>query len=580
LPALAAVADPAPQRLKELRDIFVREVAKIESTLIAGLDQSLATVQASLVQAGKTAEAGSVEKYRTQMMAAFKTGAPTAVAPTPSSVTTTNPAEATKDRPFVNALGMKFVPVPGTKVLMCIHETRRRDFAAFDDARPTGNSEWRIPFPLEGESRETDQHPVIKVSWLESVAFADWLTEREGVRYRLPTDDEWSKAVGGDEFPWGNQWPPTSAIGNYADDSTIGRIKGDYGSIPGYTDGFILTAPVMSFPANNLGIHDLGGNVWEWCETPSPQKPTEKILRGAAWNRGWRNHLASSMRTEQPPGDRFNVYGFRVVIELPATAAQPTSSVSVPAPKPVTSSPTLPVSSSPSTATKDKPFVNSLGMKFVPIRITGGPTDGKTLLFSVWETRVKDFAEFAKANSVSDAAWQNLSAGGVTQTGDHPVVNVSWDDAVRFCKWLSKKENVVCRLPSDHEWSCAAGIGATEDPRLSPAAKSPRGVGAYPWGTAKNPPNDFANYKGMNDGFAFTAPVGSFSATADGLHDLWGNAGEWCDDWHDPAIRAQRVIRGHSWENFGPPRTVNWRLTMPRDGDASMVGFRVVIELP
>jgi len=254
-----------------------------------------------------------------ELAAASSVSAPPTANPAQASVS--NFATATKDKPFVNSLGMKFVPVPRTKVLMCIHETRKKDFAEFDKASPTGNSEWRNPFPSEFVLHKPDDHPVIMVSWQEAVAFASWLTACEGVRYRLPTDDEWSKAVGDDEFPWGREWPPSQAVGNYADESTIGRIRDTEGTIPGYTDGFVLTAPVMSFAPNGLGIYDLGGNVWEWCDTPSPRKPGQKILRGAAWNRSSRNYLGSTMRIEWPPGDRFNVYGFRIVLELSATTS-------------------------------------------------------------------------------------------------------------------------------------------------------------------------------------------------------------------------------------------------------------------
>ncbi len=241
----------------------------------------------------------------------------------------------------------------------------------------------------------------------------------------------------------------------------------------------------------------------------------------------------------------------------------------------------------PASATKDRPHTNSLGMKFVPIRITGGPTGGKTLLFSVWETRVQDYAAFAETNAVTDSSWKKASDGGTTQTRLHPVVNVAWEDAVKFCEWLSKKEQLLCRLPSDHEWSCAAGIGEHEDAGQTPVSKGSWKTGAYPWTPSSHePPHGFANYRGtLTDDFPFTAPAGSFPATPEGLHDLWGNAAEWCADWHDPATEVQRVIRGHSWANYGPVRRMNWRLpAMPPDtifgAEARMTGFRVVIELP
>ena len=99
-------------------------------------------------------------------------------------------------------------------------------------------------------------------------------------------------------------------------------------------------------------------------------------------------------------------------------------------------------------ATKEKPFVNSLGMRFVPVPIKGG----QSVLFSVWETRVKDYAAFAAENADVDTEWKDVSYEGHKQNEDHPVVKVSWEDAQKFCQWLSQKEGRTYRLPTDHEW--------------------------------------------------------------------------------------------------------------------------------
>ncbi|MEZ5430220.1 MAG: SUMF1/EgtB/PvdO family nonheme iron enzyme [Verrucomicrobiales bacterium] len=66
---------------------------------------------------------------------------------------------------------------------------------------------------------------------------------------------------------------------------------------------------------------------------------------------------------------------------------------------------------------------------------------------------------------------------GFAQTGDHPAVNLHWHDAWAFCEWLTAKAaalklDVVYRLPTDHEWSCAAGLGLSELPTESPQNKS------------------------------------------------------------------------------------------------------------
>ncbi len=232
-------------------------------------------------------------------------------------------------------------------------------------------------------------------------------------------------------------------------------------------------------------------------------------------------------------------------------------------------------------ATKDRPFVNSLGMQFVPVPET-------SVLFSIWETRVRDYQRFVQA---SGRSW---SPPGFAQDENHPAVNVTFEDAESFCRWLTKLEkdsgtlpaSASYRLPTDHEWSCLAGIGNREDPSQPPIQKSQweEGEGTYPWGMSDEPPVGFANFRGIDrDAFANTAPIGSFPPSPVGAFDVWGNASEWCSDWLDPNKRQTRVIRGNGWDNWGPIRTKEFRgpfggKPLP-GGKAEAVGFRCVLDL-
>jgi serine/threonine protein kinase len=257
-------------------------------------------------------------------------------------------------------------------------------------------------------------------------------------------------------------------------------------------------------------------------------------------------------------------FALRKPSESPAQrAVQTTSTALSPYPGPPIFQP-----ATPSTATKDQPFVNSLGMKFVPVPITGGPTDGQRVLFSVWETRVRDYEVFLQQTK------REWTKPLFLRDASHPAINVSWDDAQAFCVWLTEREhnagqlgaNERYRLPSDHEWSCAVGIGEREDPARIPAERGRGMADVFPWGTAWPPPPGAGNYSGeevaghqwtkeqgvladYRDDFPQTAPVGSFAANDLGLFDLGGNAQEWCEDWLD-GERQRRVLRGASFVSF------------------------------
>ena len=260
---------------------------------------------------------------------------------------------ATKEKPFVNSLDMKFVPVPGTKVLFCIWETRVKDFEAFasNSGRDMGNCMWVLKSSGWKERtgynwqkpgfRQTPEDPVVGVSWQDAVAFCEWLTKKErkegrlqaGQSYHLPTDEEWSAAVGLREnpggtpkdkdekipgqYPWGRSWPPPRGAGNYAgSEARIGDEPFDWRPMKGYRDPYPRTAPVGSFKANEQGLYDLSGNVWEWCKDLYDSQHDWRVVRGGSWRDVGSKSLLSSCRGRGEPDVRSGRYGFRVVVAV------------------------------------------------------------------------------------------------------------------------------------------------------------------------------------------------------------------------------------------------------------------------
>jgi len=188
---------------------------------------------------------------------------------------------------------------------------------------------------VEGNRRpESDyNHPVIHVSWNDAQAFCRWMTEKTGRSYRLPTEAEWEYAAGNGakhhQYSWGNGKPTGKKGGNVRDESAAKKFnwdRNDNNIFVGYDDGFATTAPVGSFDANELGLCDMSGNVWEWCadwygsdyykSSPSanptgPDSGSGRVLRGGSWI-SVPQSVRAAFRSSLTPGDRRYSIGFRL----------------------------------------------------------------------------------------------------------------------------------------------------------------------------------------------------------------------------------------------------------------------------
>lgn len=183
----------------------------------------------------------------------------------------------------------------------------------------------------------------------------------------------------------------------------------------------------------------------------------------------------------------------------------------------------------------------------------------------------------------ANANWRNP---GFQQTDAHPVVCVSWNDAVKFTEWLSRHSGLNVRLPTEAQWEYACRGGTTTAYHWGDRPEDGQGWANVADASAKRQFSSWTTFS-WDDGHVYTAPVGSFRANAFGLKDMHGNVWEWCADWYGsslqggvdptgPSSGSSRVIRGGSWLS-GPSavRSADRGRNTPDYRD-DYIGFRVL----
>jgi formylglycine-generating enzyme required for sulfatase activity/Leucine-rich repeat (LRR) protein len=491
---------------------------------------------------------------------------------------------------FKNTIGMEFVLVPRGKSWLggCIGHPGEKEVEIKEEfylgKYEVTQEEWgkimgAIPshFSRAGGGKdavkdisdaELKRFPVEMVSWDDAQLFVKELNKRdkaEGWMYCLPTQAEWEYACRG-----GPMSDKRDSTHEFYFDKPTDQLLPEQANFE-HGKGLKRTCKVGSYQPNPLGLYDMHGNVFEWCEDEHKggDGASQRVQAGGCWD--WSGGLCSaSFRNACAPSNRSSGVGLRLA--------------RVPVGKEVVAPPEKKPETSPT-------FKNSIGMEFVLVPkgkswLGGGggkPGDKEVEIkeeFYLGKYEVTQ-EEWAKVMESVPSHWSRFGAGKdeVKDISDaelkrFPVELVSWDDAQRFLKELNKRdkqEGWVYRLPTEVEWEYACRGGPMSD-RLDSA------FDFYldkPLAQLQLDQANFAPQEGK--GLHRTCKVGSYRPNRLGLFDMHGNVWEWCDDvWAKTGEGAsQRVNRGGCWFNDSGLSRAAFRYPHLQSARGWHVGLRV-----
>lgn len=204
---------------------------------------------------------------------------------------------------------------------------------------------WRSP-----GFAQSDDHPVVCVSWQDACAFCQWLSAETGQRCRLPTEAEWEYCCRAGSRTVFDAGDPVAAMRNRMNcaDVSLQRLCPRLPRAAEWDDGYPFTAPVGRFAANVFGLHDMHGNVGEWCldwyaadyysrspvdDPGGPAAPASwRVVRGGSWYNAPLGCRASG-RHDGIATEASTTNGFRVVVEIPARSPKSGSGSGGPTPR-------------------------------------------------------------------------------------------------------------------------------------------------------------------------------------------------------------------------------------------------------
>lgn len=402
----------------------------------------------------------------------------------------------------------------------------------------------------EGWGRGT--RPAIRVDWNDAAAYCEWLSEQTGESYRLPTEAEWEYAC--------RSGSDTAYCYGDGEDQL-----GDYAWYGDNSEG--KTHPVGQKQPNAWGLYDMHGNVWEWIRdwygdyaeglqhNPSgPESGSFRVFRGGSWFNPAEN-CRSSIRNGDDPGIRDRILGFRLARDgawpsYPFTLGGATAE----------QTPGHAEGAEPAIRRVFKPFKvfqdpyvdggSAPEMVYLPggaFTMGDGSGNGYDHERPTHEVMLSAFAIGRYPVTVAEyMQFVEATRGHRPQSfethGAHPVVDISWRDAVSYCEWLSEQTGEHYHLPTEAQWeyACRAGSGAeycfgTDTGRLGDYAWYAENAGSQMHAVGQKQPNDW------------------------GLYDMHGNVFEWVEDWFgdysaqseynpsDPGEGSLRVVRGGGW---------------------------------
>ena len=401
-----------------------------------------------------------------------------------------------------------------------------------------------------------DRLPVEQVSWEDAMSFCGKLTElhhqsgrlKSDWKYTLPTEAQWEYACRAG----------TGTAFSFGDD---GAQLGGYAWYEGNSES--KTHPVGGKKANQWGLHDMHGNVWEWCldwygeyekspqtDPTGPEKASNRVIRGGAWYGSSRN-CRSADRYWFTPVFRGDYLGFRVAA-VQSGKARPRDEVEMVEIKP--------------------------GKFLMGSPLSENDRGDDETQHEVTLTKPFRLGKYEVTQGQYEAVMGENPSRFATGSPDAPVENVNWNDAVKFCEKLTESHHQSgllepgweYTLPTEAQWeyACRAGTGT-----------------AFSFGDDEAQLGEYAWYEGNSEDR--THPVGRKVANAWGLHDMHGNVWEWClDDKRkfdespqtDPSgseKASNRVIRGGAWNDSSRYCRSASRFRLTPEYRVVNLGFRV-----